>query len=212
MKNITKIAAVSLLALMVFPTAAFAHGNKDNDSHDDNGKHRGIIKRLFHGREDKDHKMLRSGTVTAVGSSSFDMKLKDGTVVTVLTASAKITKPFESEIKLADIKVDDKASVVGTLNGSQITATHVMITPMNTHPAKAKGTVTAVNGNTVTVQTQHQGVVSNVTVNTNANTQVTKADGSTGTAADVQVGSTVKVKGLWNEILNVLNAIKIRIK
>ncbi len=204
MNNLRKYAAIGAVALTtILPFAASAHSDDSNKSEKREEKRE-------HKSQSYEHKAF-TGTVTALSTTGFTLTSANGTVYTVTTANAQMKHPFDGSIVLADIKVNDKVVVKGTLTGTTIAAKTVLDMPANTHIAKAKGLVTAVTGNTVTLQTNHDGVISNVTVKTDTNTQYTK-DGQTGTSADVKVGSRINVKGLWDETLNVLNAIKISIK
>lgn len=210
--RITKYIVLGAVLAMLLPTVTFAHGD-DHEGDDRRGDDRVFNLSINH---DQDHlDRARIGTVTAVGSNSFTLKANDGKVYTVSTTNAQITGPFNNTVAFSTIKVNDKARVKGMVDATTtpgsllIAATRVVITPANTHPAKVKGTVTAVNGSTITLQTKHDQTI---TVNTDSSTTVTKADGTTGTSSDVTVGSSVKVKGLWNMVLNVFNAIKIRLK
>lgn len=202
------------MALMLMPSIALAHDDKEGRGIGASLKTKvnAAIDARHNDEDDDDKKSKRSvrGTVTAVSSTGFELKKADGTVYTVLIADAKITGPFGQGLALANISVNDLAVVKGSISGSQITATKIVVTPKNTHPAVAKGKVTAVSGNTITLQSQHRGVAYSVTVSTNASTTVQTADSATTTAA-IQVGKQLKVKGLWNELLNVLTAIKIKI-
>jgi hypothetical protein len=212
MRIFTKAAVAAIAIAFILPTAAFAHGNKDDNS--DRGGLRAGLHLGWHKNKKQSHAL--SGTVTAVSTNSFDVKKADNTTVKVLVGSStKIYRPFGSAIAITDIKVNDKVQVKGMADSSvanQLTASFVLVMPQNTHPAKAKGTVTAVSGSTVTVQTNNHGVISNVTVNTDANTTVKKSDGSAGVFADIAVGSKVAVKGLWQELANTLTALKVRLK
>lgn len=150
------------------------------------------------------------GTVTALGANSFTMTGKDSIVYTVdTTGTTTYSLPFKGILVFSDIKVNDSVKVLGPVSGTIITATSIIDTPVNMKAKKASGTVTAVNGSTLTVQTKDATAL---TVNTNANTVVTKADGTTGTMADILVGSSLKIRGLWDSVLNVFNAIKIKLK
>ena len=224
MNNIKKIAA-TLAILGFLPFAALAHGNNDpgkglikaqikteakadvktqNDNDSDDSSFVGKITPILPMPvlPWRFHKSV-NGSVTAVSST--------GSSVAVNTAGAKIINAYGAAITLSDISVNENAMVQGSENGSQINATLVVVTPASTHPAKATGTVTAVNGSTITVQSSHDGVVYPVTINTNASTTV-MSNGATTTLSAIQVGSKINVKGLWDEVLNVLNAIRIRIK
>ena len=218
MTKFTKIAASGALALLVLPSIALAHDGRDERGIGASIKEK-IRLAISDNRHDDDddeedeneHKRQVRGTVTAKAVSGFDVRTKDGTVFSVLVNSdTKIVGPFGKMLTLANISVDDTATVKGVASSSQITASMVIVTPKNTHPAVAKGKVTAVSGNAITLQSQNHGVVYSVTVNTNASTTVQTAGGATTTSA-IQVGSKISAKGLWDELLNVLNAIKIRI-
>lgn len=208
MRKLLKVAAIAAFAFTLVPASAFAHGNGKNDKADQRG---GNWMRKF--KDYRKNNRQVDGTVTAVGTSSFTMKAKDGTVYTVnVSSTTKLEKPFNVAITFADIKVNNNVHVKGAVDTNTITASVVVATPQNTHAAKGAGTVTAVSGNTVTLQTNNRGIISNVTVKTDSTTQVVKKDATAGTTADVVVGSKIKVKGLWDELTNVLNAMHIRLK
>ena len=80
------------------------------------------------------------------------------------------------------------------------------------HKKSVKGTVTAVNGNSFTLEIKkHKKIIGPLTVNTSTST-IIKKDGATTTMSDIHVGSKLKIKGIWDKTLNVFNAIRIRIK
>lgn len=204
--------------IMVMPFAALAN-NSQKDSGNNNGilKNRGIMGMNLRannndndGRKGNNHQKI-TGTVISVNlATGFTMNGTNGQTLTVLTTGAKITEAFGGAISLSNVSVNDNVQVLGTQTGSQVNATFVLVTPANTHKAVGTGAVTAISGNILTVQQSNHGIVSTFTANTNASTTVTQ-NGTTTTTAAIQVGSKVSIKGLWNEVLNVLNAIKIRI-
>lgn len=204
MRKLLQTVAIALGFLILSPALTLAH----NDSKDNGNKGSDIRGKIHF---DWNFSRHQSGTVTAVSSTGFDLKNEGGTTYTVITANAKITKAFGGTIALADIHVNDKASVKGKTTNNQIEARTVVITPPNTHKAAAVGKVTAVNGNTVTVQTNHWGVPGTVTVKTSAETTYSQNKATT-TSASLQVGAKIFVKGLWDEIQNALNAFRIKIK
>lgn len=170
---------------------------------DNNGKHKG-----------EDHggfiqAMFYTGTVTAVSTDGFTILTKNNQTFTVKTDSAKLIMIPRTVISLSDIKVGDKANVTGTLSGVVITASVVYDLSQNLKPAVAKGEVTAVSGNDLTVQVA--GATQSLPVKVDGDTQVVNADKTPATIADVQSGTTVKVIGFWDNILNVFNAIKIKL-
>ncbi len=213
--------AAALVVALTVPGLASAHGN---DRKDDKGWGRG--KNMKQERRTSEVNefgvrvwndgaiqlpggIFHKGAVTATSSTGFTFK-EGTTTYTVTTSSAKLVQLPHTVIGLSNIAVNDSVSVTGTVTGSTIDASVVFVTKANVKPATTKGTVTAVSGNTVTVQTKDNKTV---TVNTDSNTQVVKKDGTTGTvAADVTTNSKVKLFGLWDGVLHVFNAIKIKIK
>lgn len=205
MRKISSMVAVMLVVLALAPGVVEANGNGGHGKwHRENHsfkKHQRTV-----------HKTV-SGSVVSVSSSGFTLKTKDNVTYTVnIQSSTQIKKPLNVTIKLSDIKVNDNVWVKGKFTDMTIAAKSVTVTPPNTHPAKVAGMVTGVSGNTVTLQTNNSGVISSVSVKTDSNTEVKKSDGTTGTMANVTVGSKVKVKGLWDELTNVMNALKVRVK
>ena len=187
--------------------AEFRHQDSDSEHDVDNDRdERGVLNlNNFFAHP------TRVGTVTAVSGSSFTLKANNGIVYTVNTSgSTTFNFPFKGSATFADIHVNDMARVRGTASAQVITAASVVIIPANNRPAVAKGTVTAVSGSSLTLQLNNNA--NSITVNTDSNTTVTKADGSAGTTADVHVGSAVKVRGLWDMVLNVFKAITIHLK
>lgn len=183
--------------------------NHDNDRNDDNGKHRS---------DDDNFKILHSGflsnlfyngTVTAISSTGFTITTKDGTVLTIDADSAKIIQIPRTVIALADISIGDVVHITGTKTDSTVDASVIYALPENLKPAMAKGTVTTVTDDTITVQTKDN---TEITVNTTDDTKIVDSDHEVIAQEDIETGSKVKLFGLWDSILNVFNAIKISLK
>lgn len=169
----------------------------------DNGKHLGWFK-----EHKKDFKRNAfSGEVTTVSSIGFTFTAKDGSSLTVNTEDAKIVRLPNATLN-AEIVVGDRVHVVGEKTDSNIVATTVYDFAANLHAAVAKGSVTAVSDDSITVQTDAD---STITVNTNGDTKVVDADGNASTLAEVDAGENVKLFGFWDSVLNVFNAIKIKL-
>ena len=220
MRKLTLVLATGLLAITPFMALAHDGGALGVKAEDNDGVHvnvNGLFNGMHRGDNDNDgdengqNNHHLAGTVTAVSATGFTLTEADGSSFTVNTASAKITEAFMGSITLGNVMVNDKASVEGSVNGSVVNADRVVITAPNTHKALGKGTVTSVGTNSFTVQQNNHGIVSSFTVDTNASTTVVNKNGTT-TMASILVGSKVLVKGLWDEILNVLKAITVRIK
>lgn len=224
MRKFTQVSAIALVALGLLPALAFANGNKQNEGNQTKGVSFGTMMRhnsngMFElKKSDSNSKAnlnygLRqnvNGTVNAISAVGFSLMDSKGTVWTINTSGAKIFTAFGQAISLADVTVNSHASVQGSVSGNVVTASKIVLSPANTHTAAGVGIVTAINGSSFTLQLNNHGIVSSATVNTNASTTVLQ-NGATTTTSAIAIGSNVVVKGLWNEILNVLNAIKIRI-
>jgi len=152
--------------------------------------------------------LFYSGTVTAVSDSGFTFTAHNDVVLDVDTSDAKLVRIPRSVIVLADIQVGDRVFVTGTKEGSTVTASVVYAQPANLKHALAKGTVTAISGSTLTVQSKKGA---SATVTADSETQITK-DGELAAFADIGIGSRVKIFGLWDQILHVFTALKIAIK
>lgn len=212
------IFGATALLLVILPLSALAdndHGNSNNNERQkvrlELDKRGGFFTGLNSGKKTgwPFHHSFR-GTVTAVNSAGFTLNGLNGQTLTVLTADAVIKNVFGGSLALSGIHVNDKVEVKGSVSGTTVTASSVVVVPANTHKAEAFGKVTAISGSAITLQTNNKGIISSVVVNTGANTTFTK-DGSTTTIASAQVGSTIKAKGLWDEVLNVFNALKVKI-
>lgn len=238
MRKFMSYAAPLILAAGIFPTVSLAHNNEMSAKADmdiNPGLHLGQL--LDHGpaidaqtgiqvkgeednNKNKDNDQddngnpvkpqVVSGTVSNVSSSGFSLTDNSGMVWTVNAGSASIMEAFGQAVSLSGVTSGSHANVQGTASGNVITANRIVVSPANTHPASGRGTVTAVSGGSFTLQLNNHGIISSATVNTNASTTVTH-NGTSTTASAITVGTKVAVKGLWDEILNVLNAIKIKI-
>ncbi|MES2225056.1 MAG: DUF5666 domain-containing protein [Patescibacteria group bacterium] len=155
------------------------------------------------------------GTVTAVSSTTITIASTDSgktgapvTVYTVNTATAVVDKDTKASTAAA-IVVGDHVMVQGTVTGNTIVATKihngVMAKGVNGNKDGMKnilegngqpivgGTVTAVNGNTVTI-TNKSNIAYTIDV---TNAKVTK-NGTASTSSTIAVGDTVLVQGAIN--------------
>jgi len=104
------------------------------------------------------------GTVASVSGSIITVTGKNGTTYTVDATSAKFTKSASgakpAAATISDIAVGDTVAVRGTVSGDSVTATSVRDGAFAGRGGKGRGvagTVSAVNGNTVTI-TNSKGV------------------------------------------------------
>jgi hypothetical protein len=215
MRLFTKLGVVAAITAMLIPAITYAHFGSDNTNAatrvsaeadvktelHHNGDHRGMHRGLF-------GKMFARGTVTSVGSSSFVIQTKSDTSVTVDASEAKLIRIPNTPITLSDIKAGDRVWVHGVRSDDTIEATTVYDISADVKPAVAKGEVTAIDGDNITIETKHQG---EITVTADNNT-VVKQDGEVTASGDIEVGSNVKVFGLWNKITDFFSAVLIKLK
>lgn len=150
-----------------------------------------------------------SGEVISVGENNFVIETHTGAMFTVEAADAKIIRLPWEEIAMSEIQVGDKVHINGTLSGAVVTAAVIYDLSANRKLAMAKGTVTATDDQTLVVQTTR--AEQPLTVEVSSNTQVDAKHNSDVTLADVESGSKVKIFGLWDELLNIFTAVKIKI-
>ncbi len=208
MRLLRHLSVAAAIITMLIPAATSAHFDSEMENkvnaqvhNEEHGENRGLYLGHF-------MKMFTKGTVSSVSATGFTIKAKDDTTLAVNTASAKLVRLPRTTIALTDIKAGDRVWVQGTRSGDTITSTVVYDLSADVKPAMKKGEVTAVNGNTVTLQTKDGNTA---TVTTDSNTEV-KKDGQAGTTSDITVGSKVHVVGLWNKITNLFTAVLIKLK
>jgi hypothetical protein len=152
--------------------------------------------------------MFYSGTVTSISGANIVIDAKGDTDFTVDTSGATVIQLPRTEVSASDIEVGDKVHVTGTRSGTTIDASVIYTLPQNLKPAAAKGTVNSVSDNSLTVQTKADAEVQ---VNVDGDTEIVDQNHDVVALADVEAGSKVKLFGFWDTVLNVFNAIKIKI-
>lgn len=201
--NLSKlVVAVAIMAVLV-PGMALAHGkNAEMERHDDaHHNNKGLHLGQFKG-------LVFSGEVLTVTNSGFTFKTKDDVTLTANTSAAKIVRIPKAVISNSDIKVGDRVHVIGVKTNNTIAATMVYDMTKGDKLSKAKGTVTAATDHSLTVLTKGNKTI---TVNTDGDTKIMDKDGNKVAMADIDAGAKVKLSGVWNTILNVFNAIKVRV-
>jgi len=138
------------------------------------------------------------GKVASINGTTIVATTRDGSTVDVVTnAQTKFHTKDNPNATLADVKVGDILEAIGQLNGTTLTASHVLF---NTPPARtpgpiAVGKIEAINGATITLQL---GFGETLIVNTNANTFfVKRGDGGPQviTLADLKVSDGILAIG-----------------
>lgn len=235
--NISKFIAVFAIMAIITPSFALAHGGNDDDNNRDRsgkfeqkfnstnefgvhvlGENKRNADRNADRNDDRGIKqynnknyfanLFYSGEVTAVSSTGFTIKTNNNTTFNVNTESAKIIRIPRDVINLSEIQVGDTVHVTGTKDEGVITASVVYNMAQNLKPAIAKGTVTAVSDNSITLATKDNQTV---TLNTDGDTRIVDKDGEVSANADIEIGTKVKSFGLWDTVLNVFNTIKVKL-
>ncbi len=211
----TAVAFLTAFAVVALPGVSLAHGNDHHEIKistaatmqrpEKNDNNNGDIQ--FRGLGAVG--MFYKGTVSTTTPTGFMVTGKDKIVVTVNTANAKLIRIPNTTIALADIKVNDTVWVTGPRTGGVISANVVYVLAANVSPAKVKGTVSTITGNTLTLQTKNNKTI---TVTTTNDTLIIKADKTTGTTTDIHVGSAVTLWGLLDKVTHFFSALKIKIK
>jgi hypothetical protein len=151
---------------------------------------------------------FHAGTVARVEPSNFGLQTTDGTELTVDVGGAKLIRLPNTSISISDIAIGDRVWVQGARSEDKIAASIVYDIAANVKPSLHNGEVTAIEGDKITIETEQLGKVS---ITTNDNTEVKQA-GENVSAKNIQVGSKIKVFGLWDKINDFFSAIRIKLK
>lgn len=144
-----------------------------------------------------------AGTVASISGTTLTVTGKDGTSYTVDAANAKVMKMVNgapTTETVSNIAANDTVMVRGTVNGNSVTATTIMNGNFPANPPQGKmmrgfghgtmGTVSAINGTTITVTGKDGG-----TYTVDASSATVRKSGNSSTVANIQVGDTVFVNG-----------------
>lgn len=128
-----------------------------------------------------------AGTVTAVTSTGFTVKLRDGSSKTVTTSSSTSFLLGTAKSSKSDVSVGARVSVEGT-DGSSFAADVVHIVP-----DLRIGKVTAVTNSSITIQGRNN---TTITIHVDAATTYRVKGAAAGKLSDVTVGMYVSAQGL----------------
>ncbi len=179
------IAGAVIATAVALPLATFAHANGGTLV-------RGIkagIHRVLPGKN------RLSGTVTSINGTTLTVTDAKGTVYTIDASTAKIGNAIDS-LSIANILVGDKVVVTGVITGTNETAK--MISDASFFGRNIfGGTVTAVSGTSVTIDSMVKKVKTTYTVDVSSATLKSVARGTAATiaVADIKIGDRVTVDG-----------------
>jgi preprotein translocase subunit YajC len=128
-----------------------------------------------------------AGTVTAVTSTGFTVKLRDGSSKTVTTSGSTSFLLGDAKSSKSDVSVGARVSVEGT-DGTSFAADVVHIVP-----DLRIGKVTAVTSSSITIQGRNN---TTITIHVDASTTYRVKGAAAGKLSDVTVGMYVSAQGL----------------
>jgi hypothetical protein len=137
---------------------------------------------------------LVGGTVTAVDPGTGTLALKTSQAVEWTIHTTDQTRYRISDVQkptLADVKVGDQALVVGRPGATAREGTALLVTVRPKGTVAGRGQVTAVNGNTLTVETW----LGSGTVTADDATRYRARDIANPSLSDIKVGTTIAVIG-----------------
>jgi hypothetical protein len=136
-----------------------------------------------------------AGSVTAVSSGSFSVAEATGTTIVVDYVSGTTFRAAGVAVPSSDLAVGERVSARGSMSGGALQASAVQIAPVS-----VEGIVTAVSGQTLTVQTQ-SGATVGVTVTSSTRMAPPSARVAQGDRVHVQgIGSATAVTALGLEV------------
>ncbi len=149
-----------------------------------------------------------NGTVTANNGTS--LTVSNGTTsYTVNTASnTKLRRHFWGSSSLTEIAVNDKVNVWGMFTDTtktMINATLIRDLSIMKRKGVFLGSITVINGNTITVQTINRGVQ---TVTVNGSTKYINRKEQVLALSDLVVGHKIRVNGMWDKTNSTITEVK----
>jgi hypothetical protein len=135
------------------------------------------------------------GTISAVGTDSITVHPKSGADVTVGVNSTTVIRQGSHPLTLADLKVGDAVEVEAQqATGGALTAIRIQIETEDVRYVEVHGTITAVTGSVVTVQTAG-GTSVDVTI---SSTTIIRLHDGHGSVSDLTVGAAVEIEAKRN--------------
>ncbi|MBI3115651.1 MAG: hypothetical protein HYZ09_04145 [Candidatus Kerfeldbacteria bacterium] len=166
---------------------------------------------------DDDNEALTTirGTLTSLSDTALPATLtvqSEATTYTVtVTADTKLVRKYNGRSALSEFGIGDDLRVRGTLAGTSMTATHIKNYSIQWRGRHALwGTIDSIDAAAKSfVYTPKRG--DPLTVTTNDGTKVFQGNRA-GEFADLEVGMTVRVIGVWNKSADTIAANRILIK
>ncbi len=152
-----------------------------------------------------------SGQLSAVSGTSLTVTAS-GTTVTVYTVDVsnvnKVARRYGASTDLTALQIGDILQIRGTVNGTNVVATTVRDMSLQARSGTFIGTISAINGNSFTLQSKARG---DQTINTTSTT-VFKQGSATVNISNLAVNQTVTVSGVWDRTNSNVAATRVAIK
>jgi hypothetical protein len=151
--------------------------------------------------------VLSGAQITGISGTTLTV-MKDGKTYTVNTdGNTRLRRRFFGKANVAEMSVNDSVNIIGKWTDDA----HTVIQSQQIRDMSIQkrfgifvGTVTAENGNTLTVNTFNRGT-QNVTVS--GTTKYTDRRNAGLSLGDVQVGHRIRVKGMWDKTNNTITEV-----
>ncbi|MGZ4808107.1 MAG: DUF5666 domain-containing protein [Thermoanaerobaculia bacterium] len=129
------------------------------------------------------------GEVTAISAGSITVKKSTGDEVTVAINADTIVRGDDHTLSVTDIKVGDKVEIDAAQNGTSLTAVRIEVEHDDQRYAEVKGTIKAINGSVLTIDT---GNGKTVDVSITSTTVIRNGD-KVGAVSDLKTGDAVEI-------------------
>ena len=153
---------------------------------------------------------MLTGTLKSMSPTSFTVTSWGGDWMINVPATTKLMRKYSGTSSMAEFTVGDMVQVKGKVDAAApwtIDAQTVQDNSIQTLNASFSGTVSNLNGSTLTLTTKSRGVVQ-VTLNTGVKIMMS---GKTGMMSDIANGTMIGVSGVWNTQKSMLWASKVTI-
>lgn len=204
----TLIGVTMAIALVAVPVYA------DNDNHKKEAHNNGTTLEVH--INDNGSVLVRGAKVTAISGSIISASTTFGTSTIAWTIDAssisKVIRRYGGNGTIADVQIGDYISFNGALtttaSGFNVKATSLKDWSIQVKNSSFSGTISSITGTSFVLTTAENKTI---TVNTDANTKITRGDTTVAFSALVVGDKISKTEGLYNNTANTLAAKSIRL-
>lgn len=164
------------------------------------------------------HAATVEGTLIAVSGTTppamLTVQMGTTTYTVNVSTTTTIVRKFNGASSLDEFAIGDMLRVIGTVTGTNIDATYIKNLSIQRKDASQWGTILTIDATakTFTFDPMHKKNLANQTVLTTSATKIFQGNRKGASFADLKVGMTIKVIGLWRKTQAQLVADRILIK